>query len=34
VLIQKTAGLIGGTLTPQQFVDQLKQSYDEAQQNQ
>jgi raffinose/stachyose/melibiose transport system substrate-binding protein len=31
VLIQKTAGLIGGQLTPQAFADQLKQTYDSTQ---
>jgi len=34
VLIQKGTGLFQGTLTPEQFVDQIKQVYDDAQSNQ
>ena len=34
VLVQKVTGLMAGTASPQQFVDQLKKLYDEAQANQ
>jgi len=34
VLIQKVAGLLQGTLTPDQFAAELKQTYDDAQANQ
>ena len=34
VLIQKVAGLLQGTATPEQFVAELKQTYDDAQANQ
>ncbi|WDR04772.1 extracellular solute-binding protein [Devosia rhodophyticola] len=34
VLIQKVAGLLQGTSTPDEFVAQLKQVYDDAQENQ
>jgi raffinose/stachyose/melibiose transport system substrate-binding protein len=34
VLIQKVGGLLQGTSTPDQFVEQLKQTYDDAQMNQ
>lgn len=34
VLIQKVAGLLQGTLTPDQFAGELKQTYDDAQANQ
>ncbi|WP_375452716.1 ABC transporter substrate-binding protein [uncultured Devosia sp.] len=34
VLIQKVAGLLQGTSTPEQFADELKQAYDDAQANQ
>lgn len=34
VLIQKVAGLLQATLTPEQFADELKQAYDDAQANQ
>ncbi|MDB5587302.1 MAG: putative sugar transporter, substrate-binding protein [Devosia sp.] len=34
VLIQKVAGLLQGTLTPDQFVGELKTTYDDAQANQ
>lgn len=34
VLTQKTSGLLGGTLTPEQFVEQVKTTYDDAQASQ
>jgi raffinose/stachyose/melibiose transport system substrate-binding protein len=34
VLNQKDTGLFQGTLTPEQFVDQIKQAYDDAQSSQ
>jgi raffinose/stachyose/melibiose transport system substrate-binding protein len=34
VLIQKVSGLLQGTTTPEQFVDQIKQTYVDAQMNQ
>ena len=34
VLIQKVSGLLQGTTTPEQFVEQIKQTYDDAQENQ
>jgi raffinose/stachyose/melibiose transport system substrate-binding protein len=34
VLNQKDTGLLGGTLTPQQYVDQIKKAYDDVQANQ
>jgi len=34
VLNQKDTGLFQGTLTPEQFVDQIKKVYDDAQSNQ
>lgn len=34
VLIQKVSGLLQGTSTPEQFADELKSAYDDAQENQ
>ena len=34
VLNQKDTGLLQGTLTPEQFVDEVKQVYDDAQMSQ
>ena len=34
VLNQKDTGLLQGTLTPEQFVDEIKEVYDDAQMSQ